>query len=358
VADRGETARRVIRTVRALGMKAVAVYAAADSAARHVHEADEAVLLGSGPQDVPYRDIRALIEAAQRSGCEAVHPGCGALAASPSFADAVAEGGLVWVGPATRTLAAIADPAVLAGALSTVGVAFAGSTDAADGSAVAVTVVAGEGDPVGLPPRELAGPGRAVIECPAPDVSRTSSAELIRAAEQAARAVELRGLATVTLVAGGGADANPAVAGMWPAIDVEHPVVEAVTGLDLVEQQIRISSGESPEQPDTAASRTAALAQVRVTSERRRATKISRWREPQRDDVRIDSGYAAGDSVPPGGARVLATVTGWGAGRDDALGALAAALDTFEIAGIAADVDAAQQEVARRRAPRPKEQGT
>ena len=358
VADRGETARRVIRTVRALGMKAVAVYAAADSAARHVHEADEAVLLGSGPQDAPYRDIRALIEAAQRSGCEAVHPGCGALASSPSFADAVAEGGLVWVGPAPRTLAAIADPAVLAGALSTVGVAFAGSTDVVDGSALAVTVVAGDGDPVGLPPRELVGPGRPVIECPVPDLARASVAALVRAAEQAARVVELRGLATVTLVAGGGRNAKPVVAAMWPALDVEHPVVEAVTGLDLVEQQIRISTGETPEQPATAASRTAALAQVRATTERRRATKISRWREPERSDIRIDSGYAAGDSVPPGGARVLATITGWGTGRDEALAALGDALDTFEIAGTEADVDAAQQEVARRRAPRPKEQGT
>jgi acetyl/propionyl-CoA carboxylase alpha subunit len=358
VADRGETARRVIRTVRALGMKAVAVYAAADSAARHVHEADEAVLLGRGPQDAPYRDIRALIEAAQRSGCEAVHPGCGALASSPSFADAVAEGGLVWVGPAPRTLAAIADPAVLAGALSTVGVAFAGSTDVVDGSALAVTVVAGDGDPVGLPPRELVGPGRPVIECPVPDLARASVAALVRAAEQAARVVELRGLATVTLVAGGGRNSKPVVAAIWPALDVEHPVVEAVTGLDLVEQQIRISTGETPEQPATTSSRTAALAQVRATSERRRATKISRWREPERDDIRIDSGYAAGDSVPPGGARVLATITGWGTGRDEALAALGDALDTFEIAGTEADVDAAQQEVARRRAPRPEEQGT
>jgi acetyl-CoA carboxylase biotin carboxylase subunit len=145
---------------------------------------------------------------------------------------------------------------------------------------------------------------------------------------------------------------------MWPALDVEHPVVEAVTGLDLVEQQIRISTGETPEQPATTSSRTAALAQVRATSERRRATKISRWREPERDDIRIDSGYAAGDSVPPGGARVLATITGWGTGRDEALAALGDALDTFEIAGTQADVDAAQQEVARRRAPRPEEQGT
>jgi acetyl/propionyl-CoA carboxylase alpha subunit len=359
VADRGETARRVIRTVRALGMKAVAVYAAADGSARHVHEADEAVLLGSGPQDVPYRDIPALIEAAHRSGCQAVHPGCGALAASPSFADAVAEGGLVWVGPAPRALAAIADPAVLAGALSTVGMTFSGSADPGLGSVLAVTVLAGDDDSVALPPRELAGPGRSVIECPVPDLPVLSAAAAARAAEQAVRAVALRGLATVTVIAGESSDgaALPTVAAVWPALDVEHAVVEAVTDLDVVEQQIWISTGRNPVGLVAEVERAAALAQLRVTNERGRPTKISRWREPRRERVRIDSGYAAGDSVPPGGARVLATVTGWGRGRNEALAALADALDAFEVAGVPADFDDAQQEVARRRASRPEGQG-
>lgn len=358
VADGGVTARRVIRTVRALGMKAVAVYAAADGAARYVHEADEAVLLGSGPQDVPYRDVRALIEAAQRSGCQAVHPGCGALAASPSFADAVAEADLVWVGPSPRTLAAVADRSVLAGALSTLGVPFAGSVDRAAASALAVTVLAGEGEPVGLEPRELAAASRTVLECPVPELPDSLAAAAVRAAERAARAVELRGLATVTVVTGPRDDPDAtAVAELWPALDVEHPVVEVVTGLDLVEQQVRISTGEGPARPDSRLSLAAALAQLRVTSERQRATKVTRWREPRSRHVRFDSGYGAGDSVPPGGARVLATVTGWGRHRDEALAVLAGALDGFEVAGIDADVEQAQQEVARRRAPRPEEQG-
>jgi acetyl-CoA carboxylase biotin carboxylase subunit len=357
VADRGETARRVIRTVRALGMKAVAVYAAADGAARHIHEADEAVLLGSGPQDEPYQDIRALLEAAQRSGCQAVHPGCGALAASPSFADAVAEGGLVWVGPSPRSLAAIADPAVLAGALSTVNIPFASSADDPAGSTLAVTVLVGDKEPIGLPPRQVFGSGRLVVECQLPELSGGTAAAVIQAAEQAARAVELRGLATVTVVTrGDGRDLTPAVAGVWPALDIEHPVIEAVTDLDLVEQQISISAGDNPMRPDGRAARAAALAQLRTTATRGRATKISRWREPRRDNIRVDSGFAAGDSVPPGGARVLATVTGWGSSRSEALAALADGLENFEVAGPAVDLDDAQQEVARRRAPGPEEQ--
>jgi acetyl/propionyl-CoA carboxylase alpha subunit len=356
VADRGETARRVIRTLRAHGMKAVAVYAADDRATRHIHEADEAVLLGSGPQDLPYQDVRALIEAAQRSGCQAVHPGCGALAASPSFADAVVEGGLVWVGPTSRTLAAIADPAVLAGALSTVGTAFASSVDPGAGVAVAVPVLAADAETIGLPPRQLLGPGRPVAECPVPGLPESAAAAAIRAAEQAVRAVELRGLATVTVVIRGEHDVAAAVAALWPALDAEHPVVEAVTELDLVQQQISLSAGDSPARSAAGASRAAALAQVRASS-RERATKISRWHEPRRDNVRVDSGFESGDSVPPGGARVLATITGWGSGRTDALAALADALEAFQVSGPAVDLDDAQQEVARRRVPRPEELG-
>jgi acetyl/propionyl-CoA carboxylase alpha subunit len=336
-------------------MKAVAVYSAADGAARHIHEADEAVLLGSGPQDLPYQDIRALIEAAQRSGCQAVHPGCGALATSPSFADAVADNGLVWVGPAPRTLAAIADPAVLRGALSGVGAAFASSAEGppdAETWALGVPVLVGHGEPIGLPPRQLLGAGRLVVECPVPDLPSTAAAAAIRAAEQAALAVELRGLATVTVIVGATSDRAPAaaVAGLWPALDFEHPVVEAVTDLDLVQQQISVSTGGDAVRPAAAASRAAALAQVRATAPRGRVAKISSWREPRREHVRVDSGFAAGDSVPPGGARVLATVTGWGSSREKALAALAGGLETFEVTGVAVDLDDAQQEVARRRA--------
>jgi acetyl/propionyl-CoA carboxylase alpha subunit len=360
VADRGQTARRVIRTVRSLGMKAVAVYAAADGAARHVSDADEAVLLGGGSPDLPYQDIRALIEAAQRSGCQAVHPGCGPLAASPSFADAVAEGGLVWIGPAPRALAAIADPGVLAGALSSVGTAFARSADQADGThsvAVAVSVLAGHAEVIALPPRQLLGPSR-VVECPAPELAPATAAAALRAAEQAARAIELRGLATVTVVvsAGGDQQAAAAVAGVWPALDAEHPVVEAATQLDLVEQQLSISTGGDPVGPVAGGSRVAALAQVRATATRGRAAEIVHWIEPRRDDVRVDSGFAAGDSVPPDGARVLAMVTGWASSRSEALSALADALATLHVAGPAVDLDDALQEVARRRAPGPEEQ--
>jgi acetyl/propionyl-CoA carboxylase alpha subunit len=295
-----------------------------------------------------------LIEAAQRSGCQAVHPGCGALAASPSFADAVVEGGLVWVGPTARTLAAIADPAVLAGALSTVGTAFASSADPGEGIAVAVPVLADDAEAIGLPPRQVLGPGRPVVECPVPGLPESAAAAAIRAAEQAVRAVELRGLATVTVVVRepDQQDVAAAVVGIWPALDVEHPVVEAVTELDLVEQQISLSTGGSPARPATGATRAAALAQVRATS-RDRATKISGWREPQRDNIRVDSGFEAGDSVPPGGARVLATITGRGSDRTEALAALADALEAFQVAGPALDLDDAQQEVARRRAPGP-----
>src|SRR5438270_3759154 len=98
IANRGEIARRIRRTCSALGIKTVAVYTAAEREAPFVADADEALLLdGVGP--APYLDVAGLLDAARRTGADAVHPGYGFLAENASFARAVVEAGLVWVGP-------------------------------------------------------------------------------------------------------------------------------------------------------------------------------------------------------------------------------------------------------------------
>ena len=107
IANRGAVARRVNRAARGLGVKTVAVYSEADAALPHVREADEAHAIGPAPAAASYLDIGALLEAARRSGADAVHPGYGFLSEKPEFAQAVLDAGLAFIGPSPRWLDAM-----------------------------------------------------------------------------------------------------------------------------------------------------------------------------------------------------------------------------------------------------------
>ncbi len=109
VANRGEIARRVIRTVQHMGLRAIAVHSEADAKLPFVREADDAVLLGAAPPAQSYRAIDAILEAAQRTGAQAVHPGYGFLSEDPRFARAVTDAGLVWVGPSPEAIEQMGD---------------------------------------------------------------------------------------------------------------------------------------------------------------------------------------------------------------------------------------------------------
>jgi acetyl-CoA carboxylase biotin carboxylase subunit len=128
VANRGEIARRVIRTVQSMGIKAVAVHSEADAAARHVRDADESVLLGPAPPAESYLDGVRVIEAAKQSGAQAIHPGYGFLAESAAFAQQVIDAGLTWIGPSPDAIESMGDKINARNLMSSAGVPVADGT--------------------------------------------------------------------------------------------------------------------------------------------------------------------------------------------------------------------------------------
>jgi len=149
VANRGEIARRVIRTARRLGVRTVAVYSEADAALPFVAEADEAVLLGPANPAQSYRNVEAILAAAKATGAQAVHPGYGFLSENADFARTVADCGLVWVGPGADAIAAMGDKINARNLMAAAGVPVApGTTDPAADVDAALGAAAEIGYPV------------------------------------------------------------------------------------------------------------------------------------------------------------------------------------------------------------------
>ncbi|MGO4255921.1 acetyl-CoA carboxylase biotin carboxylase subunit [Marmoricola sp. RAF53] len=408
VANRGEIAIRVLRTLRRLGIESVAVYSEPEAGAEHVVQADQAVCIGKGPVAESYLLGQRIIAAAVTTGADAIHPGYGLLSENAGFALACADAGVVFVGPPPAAIEAMGDKVSARRLMSAAGVPVvpgalepvedldsARETAAALGYPVAIKASGaggGKGFRVAASEEELAaaldgarGEGerffgngtvyiesyledprhievqvladtagntvhlferdctiqrrhqKLVEEAPAPTIDDELRMRIGEIAVRAARAVGYTSAGTVEGLLSGGAFH---FLEMNTRIQVEHGVTELVTGIDLVEQQLRIAAGEALTlQQDDVVLRGHAI-ECRVNAEdaarsfRPSPGTISSYVEPVGEHVRVDSGVVRGSAVLPYYDPMIAKVLVWGPDRGTATDRMAAALDAFEIEGV------------------------
>jgi acetyl-CoA carboxylase biotin carboxylase subunit len=408
VAGRGEIARRVIRTLRRLEVRSVAVYSEADHALPYVAEADEAVLLGPADPSQSYLDGARLIEAARRTGAQAVHPCYGFLSESADFAEQVQEAGLVWIGPPPSAMRGMADKIAARQTMQAAGVPVAAGTpvpittieaalDAAGelGYPLMVKASAGGGgigmgavqDDAGLRTvfasaqsraerlygssdilleRYLQGARHVEVqilgladgrilplgerdcsvqrrhqkiaeETPSPAVGHELRAQLFDAAVRAGNAVGYINAGTVECLVQ--PDTQQFVfLEMNTRLQVEHPITELVTGIDLVEEQLRIAFGLEPTFGAMPPAPQGNALELRVYAEDPvrflpGPGTISRYEEPTGEGVRVDSGYADGNVVTPHYDPLLAKLCVWAPDRETMLERAAAAVAGYVLEG-------------------------
>ncbi|MGW2466160.1 acetyl-CoA carboxylase biotin carboxylase subunit [Streptomyces bauhiniae] len=403
VANRGEIAVRVIRTLRALGVRSVAVFSDADADARHVREADTAVRIGPAPASESYLSVERLLEAAARSGAQAVHPGYGFLAENAGFARACEEAGLVFIGPSADAIALMGDKIRAKETVATYGVPVvpgssgSGLTDAQladaareigtpvllkpsaggggkgmrlvrDVSALEEEIAAARrearasfgddtllverwidrprhieiqvladahGNVVHLGERECSLQRRhqkIIEEAPSVLLDEATRAAMGEAAVQAARSCGYRGAGTVEFIVPGGDPSSYYFMEMNTRLQVEHPVTELVTGVDLVEWQLRVASGEPLGFAQQDVTLTGHAVEARVCAEDPArgflpsGGTVLLLAEPQGDGVRTDSGLSEGTEVGSLYDPMLSKVIAYGPDRATALRKLRAAL--------------------------------
>ncbi|MGW7405361.1 acetyl/propionyl/methylcrotonyl-CoA carboxylase subunit alpha [Streptomyces sp. NPDC054833] len=386
VANRGEIACRIFRTCGELGIRTVAVHSDADENALHARVADTAVRLPGATPAETYLRGDLIVKAAVAAGADAVHPGYGFLSENPDFARAVLDAGLVWIGPSPEAIEAMASKTrakdlmgieplreVTAADLPVLVKAAAGGggrgmrivraleeLDGALESARAEAASAfGDGEvfvepyvergrhvevqvladthgtvwTLGTRDCSLQRRHQKVIEeAPAPGLNPELTAELYEMAARAARAVDYVGAGTVEFLV---ADGRAHFLEMNTRLQVEHPVTEAVFGLDLVAEQIRIAEGH-------ALATAPPSARGHAIEARLYAEDPSRDWAPQTgtlhhlavpDGVRLDTGYTDGDDIGVHYDPMLAKTVAHAPTRAEALRRLSGALERARIHG-------------------------
>jgi len=408
VANRGEIALRVIRTLREMSIRSVAVYSDADRAALHVRKADEAAHIGPAASSESYLDIDRVLDAARRHGVDAIHPGYGFLSENAPFAQACEDAGFTFIGPSAKSIGMMGSKTAARRVAKDGGAPIVPGTDEGIerahelGFPVMLKAVAGgggkgmrrvdrredlaaayesassealrafgdgriyaeklienarhieiqvlgdrHGNLLHLGERECSVQRRhqkVIEESPSPLVAPKPEmrARMGEAAVKAARAAGYFNAGTVEFLADN--DGNYYFLEMNTRLQVEHPVTELVTGLDLVRLQIEIAAGgRLPFTQDQIALRGAAV-ECRIYAEDPANNffpspgRITQLAEPSGPGVRVDSGIYAGWNVPLEYDPMLAKLIVWADTRGHAIERMLRALGEYHIAGIQSNI--------------------
>jgi geranyl-CoA carboxylase alpha subunit len=412
IANRGEIALRVLRSAHALGYQTVAVHSTADAAARHVLEADCAICIGEPLPRQSYLNIPAIIDAARRSGADAVHPGYGFLAENEDFAAACRDAGLVFIGPSPEAIKSMGDKAGAKALMAAAGVPvipgyqgddqsasrladeaarigwpvmikataggggrgmrrvdraedFAGALQSAQSEAlgafgdatvileraliaprhIEIQVFADRhGNAVHLGERDCSVQRRhqkVIEEAPSPAVNAELRARMGEVAVKAVKAIGYEGAGTLEFLLD--SQGEFFFMEMNTRLQVEHPVTELITGLDLVEWQLRVAAGEPLPLQQGQVRFTGHAIEVRLCAEDPRAQfmpqsgRMLAWQMPEQgsDAIRVEHALRPGDEIPPYYDSMIAKLVAYGATRGEAIRRLQRGLRNAVALGVA-----------------------
>ncbi len=415
IANRGEIACRIMSTCRRLGIRAVAVYSDADAQSRHVRLADEAVRIGPPPARESYLAIDRILDAASKTGAQAIHPGYGFLAENADFADACAQAGLVFIGPPAAAIRAMGSKAAAKALMRKAGVPL---TPGYEGENQEAEFLQRQADAIGYPVMIKANAGgggkgmrrvdasgefqsalasckreaaaafgddgvllekyvvaprhvevqvfgdsfgtivslferdcsvqrrhqKVIEEAPAPGITAAQREALGKAARDAARAVSYVGAGTVEFLFD--RETNFYFMEMNTRLQVEHPVTEMITGLDLVEWQLRVAAGEPlPLAQEELAMHGHAI-EARIYAEDPAHDflpsigKLVHLGAPEPSKhVRIDTGVEQGDAITPFYDPMIAKLIVWDETRELAVRRMSNALAEWRVVGVANNVE-------------------
>ena len=408
IANRGEIAVRIHETAWDMGYRTVAIYSDADADALHVRECNEAVRVGPPPAGESYLDMAAILDAAARTGADAVHPGYGFLSENAAFAEACAKAGLVFIGPPAAAIAAMGNKAAAKRRMIEAGVPCVPGYQGADqsdgglekqaraiglpvmvkasagggGRGMRLVTEAGElaeairtarseaesafgsgelilekavtdarhveiqvfadnhGNVIHLGERDCSVQRRhqkVIEEAPSPAVDTDLRERMGAAAVAAARAIGYRGAGTVEFLLG--ADGAFYFLEMNTRLQVEHRVTEEITGLDLVEWQLRVARGEPLPLDQKQVRFEGHAIEARLYAEDAyagflpQAGTVAEWRPGYGMGVRIDSGVVSGSTISPFYDPMIAKIVGRGATREEARQRLVRALRETVVLG-------------------------